>query len=125
MHDLAEVLAGVFAQILTFVVAIIGFSPNLQLYTALIKAGQLLGLLGFTVLKRLYVSTAALSLLFVMSLRFRLGRGVVVKLVISLTLKGEINNITLNNTLWFHYTTVYRLATVDSEISVTSNTKQQ
>ena len=56
---------------------------------------------------------------------FRLGRGVVVKLVISLTLKGEINNITLNNTLWFHYTTVYRLATVDSEISVTSSTKQQ
>ena len=57
--------------------------------------------------------------------RFRLGRGVVVKLVISLTLKGEINNITLNNTLWFHYTTVYRLATVDSKISVTSSTKQQ
>ena len=57
--------------------------------------------------------------------RFRLGRGVVVKLVISLTLKGEINNITLNNTLWFHYTTVYRLATVDSRISVTSSTKQQ
>ena len=57
--------------------------------------------------------------------RFRLGRGVVVKLVISLTLKGEINNITLNNTLCCHYTTVYRLATVDSEISVTSNTKQQ
>ncbi len=56
--------------------------------------------------------------------RFRLGRGVVVKLVISLTLKGEINNITLNNTLWFHYTTVYRLATVDSKISVTSSTKQ-
>ena len=61
MHDLAEVLAGVFAQILTFVVAIIGFSPNLQLYTALIKAGQLLVLLGFTGLKRLYVSVAALD----------------------------------------------------------------
>ena len=59
---LADVLAGVFAQILTFVVAITGFAPDLQLYTALIKAGQLLGLLGFTVLKRLYVSTAALSL---------------------------------------------------------------
>ena len=57
--------------------------------------------------------------------RFRLGRGVVVKLVISLTLKGEINNITLNNTLCCHYTTVYRLATVDSEISVTSSAKQQ
>ena len=42
------------------------------------------------------------------------GRGVVVKLVISLTLKGEINNITLNNTLWSHYTTVYRLATTTS-----------
>ena len=57
--------------------------------------------------------------------RFRLGRGVVVKLVISLTLKGEINNITLNNTLWFHYTTVYRLATVDSWESCTNSTKQQ
>ena len=57
--------------------------------------------------------------------RFRLGRGVVVKLVISLTLKGEINNITLNNTLCCHYTTVYRLATVDSEIRVTSSAKQQ
>ena len=55
----------------------------------------------------------------------RRGRGVVVKLVISLTLKGEINNITLNNTLWFHYTMVYRLATVDSEISGTSSAKQQ
>ena len=45
MYDLAEVLAGVFTQILTFVVAITGFSPDLVLYTPLIKAGQLLVLL--------------------------------------------------------------------------------
>ena len=63
MHDLAEVLAGVFAQILTFVVAITAFSADLELYTPLIKAGLLLVLLGFTGLKRLYVSTAALGLL--------------------------------------------------------------
>ena len=61
MHDLADVLAGVFAQILTFVVAITAFSADLVLYTPLIKAGQLLVLLVCTGLKRLYVSVAALD----------------------------------------------------------------
>ena len=46
MHDLADVLAGVFAQILTFVVAITAFSAGLELYTPLTKAGQLLVLKG-------------------------------------------------------------------------------
>ena len=62
MNDVSYALLCVFTQILTFVVAITAFSADLVLYTPLIKAGQLLGLLGFTVLKRLYVSTAALSL---------------------------------------------------------------
>lgn len=46
MHAVADVLAGSFAQILTFVVAITGFAPGLVLYTPLIKAGQLLVLKG-------------------------------------------------------------------------------
>ena len=90
----------------------------------LIKVGPSIELKGHCSYETLRLGLGS-GLLFVMSLRFRLGRGVVVKLVISLTLKGEINNITLNNTLWFHYTTVYRLATVDSRISVTNSTKQQ
>ena len=45
----------------TFVVAVTGFSPDLELYVPLIKVGQLLVLLGFTGLKRLYVSVAALD----------------------------------------------------------------
>ena len=46
MNDLADVLAGVFAQILTFVVAITAFSADLKLYASLIKVGQLLVLKG-------------------------------------------------------------------------------
>ena len=61
MNDVADVLAGVFAQILTFVVAITGFAPDLKLYASLIKVGQLLALLMFTGLKRPYVSVAALD----------------------------------------------------------------
>ena len=39
--------------------------------------------------------------------------------------QDEINKVNVNNSLSSHYTMVYRLATVDSKISVTSSTKQQ
>ena len=46
MNDVSYALLCVFAQILTFVVAITGFAPDLVFYTPLTKAGQLLVLKG-------------------------------------------------------------------------------